>query len=104
MITPHCSLYNNNLTDTGAIALARALQDNKSLEELRYVVNWGSYYYMVDDFRSTYFTKQALIRVWEIFMVLILMVSESGTCVLASCADKTLVCAYVALWFPNCMA
>ena len=52
---------------------------------------------MVDDFRSTCFTKQALIRVSEIFMVLILMVSESGTCVLASCVDKTLVCAYVAL-------
>ena len=35
VITPHCSLSGGNLTDTGAIALARALQDNKSLEELK---------------------------------------------------------------------
>ena len=30
----HCSFRHNNLTDTGAIVLARALQNNKSLEEL----------------------------------------------------------------------
>ena len=34
-VRTHCSLYHNNLTDTEAIALARALQDNKSLEELK---------------------------------------------------------------------
>ena len=31
----HYSLKNNQLTDTGAIALAGALQQNKSLEELK---------------------------------------------------------------------
>ena len=31
----HCSLTHNGLTATGAIALATALQDNKSLEELK---------------------------------------------------------------------
>ena len=31
----HCSLTHNNLTDTGAIALATAQQQNKSLEELK---------------------------------------------------------------------
>ena len=39
LFTPYSSLYHNDLTVTGAIALARALQDNKSLEELKYVVN-----------------------------------------------------------------
>ena len=31
----HCSLYHNSLTDSGAIALANALQQNKSLKELK---------------------------------------------------------------------
>ena len=31
----HCSLYHSGLTSTGAIALAKALQQNKSLEELK---------------------------------------------------------------------
>ena len=31
----HCSLRDSKLTDTGAIALARALQHNQSLEELK---------------------------------------------------------------------
>ena len=31
----HCSLRDNDLTSTGAITLARALQNNKSLEELK---------------------------------------------------------------------
>ena len=31
----HYSLINNRLTDTGAIVLARVLQHNKSLEELK---------------------------------------------------------------------
>ena len=35
LIIIHCSLRDNDLTDTGAIALAKALQDNKSLEELK---------------------------------------------------------------------
>ena len=35
----HYSLRDSNLTATGAIALATALQDNKLLEELKYVVN-----------------------------------------------------------------
>ena len=35
MIVFHYSLRNNQLTDTGAIALAIALQHNKSLEELK---------------------------------------------------------------------
>ena len=35
LITPHCSLRDNNLTATGAAALARALQHNKSLEVLK---------------------------------------------------------------------
>ena len=34
LIIIHCSLKTNDLTDTGAVTLARALQDNKSLEEL----------------------------------------------------------------------
>ena len=34
LIIMHCSLGTNDLTDTGAIILSRALQDNKSLEEL----------------------------------------------------------------------
>ena len=38
------SLRSNRLTDTGAIALARALQHNKSLEELKWVSNWVSCY------------------------------------------------------------
>ena len=39
LIIIHCSLRDNDLTDTGALTLARALQDNKSLEELKWVVN-----------------------------------------------------------------
>ena len=35
LIIIHCSLRDNDLTDTGAITLARTLQDNKSLEELK---------------------------------------------------------------------
>ena len=35
LIISHCSLRNNDLTATGAITLARALQHNKSLEELK---------------------------------------------------------------------
>jgi len=35
MIIFHFSLRGNNLTSTGAIALARALQHNKSLIELK---------------------------------------------------------------------
>ena len=35
MTIPHCSLGNNDLTDIGARALARGLQHNQSLEELR---------------------------------------------------------------------
>ena len=35
LILSHCSLRGNGLTDTGAIALARALEHNKSLEELK---------------------------------------------------------------------
>ena len=35
----HCSLRANGLTDTGAAALANALQHNLSLEELKLVVN-----------------------------------------------------------------
>ena len=34
LITPHCSLRHNNVTATGVMALARALQHNKSLREL----------------------------------------------------------------------
>ena len=40
----HCSLRENDLTDIGAIVLARALERNKSLEELKWVVNWVSSY------------------------------------------------------------
>ena len=40
----HYSLRSNQLTDTGAIALATALQHNKSLEELKWVANWVSCY------------------------------------------------------------
>ena len=35
VIVLHYSLRDNGLTDTGALALARALQENKSLEELK---------------------------------------------------------------------
>ena len=35
----HYSVCYNSLTSTGAIALARALQQNKSLEEFKYVIN-----------------------------------------------------------------
>ena len=35
----HYSVYYNSLTSTGAIALAKALQQNKSLEELKYVIS-----------------------------------------------------------------
>ena len=35
LIIIHCSLRNNDLTDTEAITPARALQDIKSLEELK---------------------------------------------------------------------
>ena len=34
-VLPHCSLNHSGLTSTGAIALARALRQNKSLEELK---------------------------------------------------------------------
>ena len=38
----HCilSLRANSLTATGAIALARTLEHNKSLQELKWVLNW----------------------------------------------------------------
>ena len=35
LIVSHYSLKDNQLTDTGAIVLATALQRNKSLEELK---------------------------------------------------------------------
>ena len=35
----HCSLYNCGITSTGAIALAERLQENNSLEYLKYVAN-----------------------------------------------------------------
>ena len=35
LIVLQCSLRDNGLTSTGAIALARALEDDKSLEELK---------------------------------------------------------------------
>jgi len=38
----HCSLGYNLLTNIGALALARALQHNKSLEKLKWVINWVS--------------------------------------------------------------
>ena len=34
LILLHCSLRDNGLTSTGAIALAKALQQKRSLEEL----------------------------------------------------------------------
>ena len=34
-IIPHCSLRDSSLTDTGAIALAKALEQNESLKELK---------------------------------------------------------------------
>ena len=36
-VISHYSLYHSCLPDSGAIALARALQQNKSLEKLKYV-------------------------------------------------------------------
>ena len=44
LIILHYSLRNNGLTDIGAIVLARALEHNKSLEELKWVVDWVSCY------------------------------------------------------------
>ena len=38
LIILYCSLGFNRLTDTGAIALARLLQHNKSLEEMKWVI------------------------------------------------------------------
>ena len=35
MYNLHYNVYHNSLTSTGAIALAKALQQNKSLEELK---------------------------------------------------------------------
>ena len=43
LIILHCRLRGNSLTDTGAIVLARALQQNGSLEELKWAVYWMSY-------------------------------------------------------------
>ena len=40
LIILHCSLRDNDLTATGVLTLARALQHNKSLEVLKWVVNW----------------------------------------------------------------
>ena len=37
LIISNCSLRHNPITGTGVIALAKALQHNKSLEELQYV-------------------------------------------------------------------
>ena len=47
-VFPHCSLNHNSLTSTGAIVLTRALQQNKSLEELKWVLNntWYLYKFM----------------------------------------------------------
>ena len=39
LIILHCSLRGNNVTDTGAIALAGVLERSKSLEELKSVMN-----------------------------------------------------------------
>ena len=41
-----CSLQHNGLTDNGVTALARALQHSRSLEELKYVVNWVTHFIM----------------------------------------------------------
>ena len=38
-LNSHCSLYNCLVTSTGAIALGKGLQENSSLEELKYVTN-----------------------------------------------------------------
>ena len=48
-----------------------------------------SYYHMVGNFVGTNFTKQVNIRVSVIFAVLIFMVSEFGTCALASCMARS---------------
>ena len=40
LIIFHCSFRDNDLTATGAISLARVLQHNKSLEELKWVIDW----------------------------------------------------------------
>ena len=50
----HCSLRANDLTDTGAITLARSLQHNKSLEELKWVVDWVSCYQEMWGLKNTY--------------------------------------------------
>ena len=70
-VLPHCSLNHNNLTSTGAIALARALQQNKSLEELKWVLNntWCLYKficsvrYMIISYHtySSYFTDSLFV-------------------------------------------
>ena len=44
LVVFHYSLRDNQLTDSGAVALATALQHNKSLEELKWVANWLSCY------------------------------------------------------------
>ena len=40
VIIPHCSVRASDLTATGTIVLSGALQENKSLEELKWVVSW----------------------------------------------------------------
>ena len=44
---PLCSFQRSDLTATGTMALARALQHNKSLEELMWVVNWVTRFIML---------------------------------------------------------
>ena len=44
LIIIHCSLRGNGLTATGGMALAKAIQQNMSLKELKWVVNLVSYY------------------------------------------------------------
>ena len=39
----HCSLYNCEVTSTGAIALGKGLQENTTLEILQYVTNTLSF-------------------------------------------------------------
>ena len=54
LIILHCSLRDSGLTDTGAIALARALEHNTSLEELKWVVDWVSCYQELWGLKNTY--------------------------------------------------
>ena len=80
LIIIHCSLGTNDLTDIGAITLARALQDNKSLEDLKWVVWCSEENCQCCMVRLPYFTMISYTRANHSYILIVLLRGPFTTC------------------------